>query len=479
MLRRSILAAALSLVAAAPAFAASSVAYIDNHNAWLASPDGVHKYQLTTGGDETASWMAPAQGPDGKTVVAHKDTFENGDKRPVLYLYGADGKVQTANVMPVSASANIPVYPIGMDIDWDSKTVAFGYSYCTFACNSTVRGYWLAFSDGPVMDPSRPQGQTDAYNPTFYGRRIVSVDSGGGVFVQPDEANAPFTNNYQGWLRLQGFRFSRAEVSAAGNMVALEWTQYDANYNKVGEGITIGNHQGTVPSDLSNLCDLNVAAGASNLTFSPDGTQIAWSDAEGVKVAGVPDLATCTHKPITVISPTGKWPSFGGADVEAIVNPKKGGGGSGPAPGPAAPKPGSGGDGGPQPGPSGTIAVALSGKATSALFAKGRVTVTVDAPAAGRVAVAASVPSKLARKLRLTRAGAARLATAAGAKGFASAASVVVANGSASADGPGKVTVKLKPTKAAKRAAKKLRGVTLSLKVTQGAVSGEGKLKLR
>ena len=66
-------AALLALAVAAPA-SASSVAYIDDHNLWLSSPDGARKVQVTQGGNDDASWMYPSQGPNGKTVVVHHDT---------------------------------------------------------------------------------------------------------------------------------------------------------------------------------------------------------------------------------------------------------------------------------------------------------------------------------------------------------------------------------------------------------------------
>src|SRR3954453_6110749 len=108
MTKRTLLVVAAVLAFAAPAHAAS-VAYIDNHNLWLSSPDGTKKIQLTQSGDADHPWGQPSQGPDGKTVAYHSDAFQRDDgsttHRPVLYLYGADGKFQTANVMPVYSGA--------------------------------------------------------------------------------------------------------------------------------------------------------------------------------------------------------------------------------------------------------------------------------------------------------------------------------------------------------------------------------------
>jgi hypothetical protein len=464
----SLLAAAVVVLALAAPASASSVAYIDDHNLWYSSPDGARKVQVTTGGTEDASWNWPSQGRDGKTVVVHRDTFEGGSRRPVLYLYGAVGKLVTANVMPVYAGATAPVYPIGLDMDWTSNAVAYGYSYCGFACNSLYRGYWLTFSDNQGAYPSDPQGASDAFNPTFYGTRVVSSDSGGNIFVQPDVPEAPFTGSYQGWLSHgTGFYLSRAEVSPANDQVAVEWSSDGG-----AEGITIAQHQGAVPSDLVAACDVPTAAHSGNLTFSPDGSQMAWKDDEGVKVAGVPNLAantpTCTlTAPPRVICATGSMPSFGGADVAAVSGvvgePSGEGtpvtGGGTPSAGGGAPK---------------AIKVRLAGKATRAAFAKG-LTIKVATARAGRVDASATIAAKVARRLRLRggKAGAAAI------RGGIAAAGVVVARGSARARGAQTITLRLRPTKAAKRAAKRMRRVVLTIRVSQAGAAGKARVTLR
>lgn len=469
----TLLAAAAAAGALAAPAGAASVAYIDGNNLWLSSPDGAAKVQLTSGGTADYPWRVPAQGRDGKTVVVHKDQFGDGSRRPVLYLYGADGKRITANVMPVYSGATGPVYPIGLDMDWSSNAVAYGYQYCGFACTSLYRGYWLTFSDNQGAFPTNPQGQSDAMFPTFYGKRVISSDSGGRIFVQPNVPEAPFTNGYQGWLGVAGLYLSRAEVAPAGNFVAVEWSRSADG----GEGIMVGRHQGTVPSDVTNVCDLPVGSGSSDVTFSPDGRQMAWKDAQGVKVAGVPNLAagtqTCTlTAPPRVISATGSQPSFGGANVAAILGARGGGGGGGGATKPPAQTPGT---------TPAALPVRLGSKATRAAFRKG-ITLRVAVAAAGRVDAAATVPARVARRLRLGRAKRSQaLAAAASAEGIAAAAAgpVVVARGKATARRAGNVTIRLKPTAAARRAARRMRGVTLTIKVSQGAAGGSRKIKLR
>lgn len=483
-----------TLVATGSAVAAS-VAYVDANNVWLSSPDGAAKFQLTTdGAPDSDAWRTPSQGPDGRTVAVHQDTFDGGSKRPVLYLFGADGKRVTANVMPVYSGAMIPVYPIGLDLAWDGQAVAYGYSYCTFACNSTVKGFWLTFSDNQGLYPSDPQGQTDAYFPTFYGKRVVSSDSGGRIFVQPDVPEAPFTTSSSGWLSMSGVYLSRAEVSSApANLVAIEWSRSSDG----AEGIVVGRHQGTVPSDVTDLCDLPVSGSSDNVTFSPDGTLIAWHDADGVKVAGAPNLvpggsAQCAlSAPPVVISATGGQPSFGGADVPAI---RRANGLDAPPAGPGGPgypgggtgtgtgtESGGGGGGTTTPVGAGKVTLTLPAKATRAAFRKG-LRLRVKVPRAGRIDASATVGASVARRLRLGSAGrgSKALAGAASARGFAAASrSVVVARGRTKAKRAGAVTLVLKPTAKARRAARRMGNVTLTIRVAQGGAKADRKLRLR
>jgi hypothetical protein len=486
MIKRTLLIAAAVLTLAAPAHAAS-VAYVDNDNVWLSSPDGTQKLQLTNTGTPDRPWGWPSQGPDGKTVAYHSDNFtlEDGTQttRPVLYLYGPDGNYATSNLLPRSSSAiGGAVYPIGLDMDWDSKTVAFGYHACGFACNSSWEGYWLTYSDQQPMNPSDPQGQADLYFPTFYNHRVISSDSGGRIFVQPDVPEAPFTSSYQMWLdETPDFRLSRATVSMTGNFVALDWTQYDATaQDEIGEGTAIGRDQGQIPSDVTQLCNLPAAGTPHNLTFSPDGTQMAWKDDDGVKVAGVPNLAASTAAcqltaPAVVISPSGRLPDFGGADVAAILKARQPatGNGGGQAPGDGASNQGQV----PQVQPvpmthPANLTIKLPAQVTTKAFAKG-IVIEVRGAATGEIAGSASIPAALARKAGL--AGKPRLSLAAR---LAGAKTVVIARGSVRASAGAVVKLKLVPTKAAKRAAKRLRKAKVTIAISQGPASAKATVKI-
>jgi hypothetical protein len=96
-----------------------------------------------------------------------------------------------------------------------------------------------------------------------------------------------------------------------------------------------------------------------------------------------------------------------------------------------------------------------------------------SSPPADKVAGSASIAASLARKTGLTGKSA-RVSLAAVVSG---AKSVVIARGSAGAKG-GVVKLKLAPTKAGKRAVKRLHKAVVTIAVSQGAASAKATLKL-
>ncbi|MBN8867159.1 MAG: hypothetical protein J0H98_06370 [Solirubrobacterales bacterium] len=166
--------------------------------------------------------------------------------------------------------------------------------------------------------------------------------------------------------------------------------------------------------------------------YSPDGTKIAWTGPAGIYTSPAPTDGgggTCTLTPKLVVP--------GGDSVEGS-----------PATLADAPQ--------------GRLQITKVAGTSRAKFRKGA-TVTVAVPAAGPVRVSATVPKGVAKSLRLAK---------------RPRAAVTIASGSARAKSAGTVTVKLKPTAKAKRAWKKLTGVRVTLKATQGSRSATRTVKI-
>ena len=433
MLPRLLIGTALLACVAAPSAHAASVAYSEGGNIVLASPDGASKLALTTDGTPVAPYYTAAQSANGVTVAARQEQFDS--MRAVLHAWSAaDGRETAANVMPRNALYTDTVMPIRLDIDAAGKTVAFGYSTCGIGgCINRTNGYWLTFADHGPANPSSPQGSTGLVAPSFHGNRIVSSDT---FKIMAQEAiNAPFNDGHAGWIDPgnAGARFWAAEVRPDGKAIALEFSAPETGF-----GVVLAAADGALGGATELKCFLPAAGDAQDVSWSPDGTMLAWADDEGVKVARAPDLSQppaagdeCVlGSAPKVLSATGVDPNFGGADVPAMIAARGNGGGG------QAPDPGAGPDARPEPG-AGAVAVRVPKKVS----VKRGFKATVTAPAAG------SVAAKLLRGRKVVGAGRATAAAA----------------------GPVKVKVKLRRGVRARS----LRGKALTLRVVWSGGSGD------
>lgn len=162
-----------------------------------------------------------------------------------------------------------------------------------------------------------------------------------------------------------------------------------------------------------------------------------------LSVAGAPTGTTepcALSSPPIVISPSGSYPSIGGASV-AQPRPT--------APAPTSPA-----------APASPLTVTLPAKATVAALAAPRgLALRVRAPAAGRITVTGSV---IARRL-----------------GLRGTRPIVVASGVASPKAAGTVTVRVRLKKTARKYRARLRGATLVLRVSQGGRTTKKSVRLR
>ena len=108
----------------------------------------------------------------------------------------------------------------------------------------------------------------------------------------------------------------RTDVAATGRLAAIE-PAADPGDDKIA-AVSLSGMDPPVTVGATTDCFIPTVGEATDPTLSQDGATIAWKDAQGVKVAGAPTGTTepcaLSSSPI-VISPTGSYPSIGGADV--------------------------------------------------------------------------------------------------------------------------------------------------------------------
>jgi len=415
-LPRILLATGLAALALPAVASADSILYIDQGNVWSATPDGSRKVQLTTGG----SWHSPTQADNG-TIAAVQGTGP-------IQVMARDGRPLHTITTDVAKSADGGTFapnPVQLSFSPDGTKIAYAYvAYsCPVAstCGSIQRSVFYTHADVTTATPISVYGnQHSVSNPEWVTNSRTLVFGGYGRQVAIDDLDAGDYNS-KPWMVPNG-DMGDGEVSRDGKRLAVT-TDYGPNTKLAFYAVT-GNVATEFPPAYPELSCSTTSGDAKfgDLSWSPDGSGIAYESSTGVTVSRFTkfEVGDCAAPNDLVISATGTSPDWGPMDPPAarytppVVTPDPGTGASDPVITP---------DNKPA-GAKLTIA-----KATAKALRKG-LAVTVEVPAKGRVTVTATVGGRK------------------------------VASGSANAKKAGKVTVKLTKVK------KSLKGKTLTLKLS-------------
>ncbi|MEW6582942.1 MAG: hypothetical protein AB1416_09295, partial [Actinomycetota bacterium] len=312
MIRRSLPTLLAAAVLAPGAAHAASIAYIDNGEVWLASLDGTRKARLATpvvnSGGATERWLDVAQS-DGGRIVAVRNEPGKIARLSTYRIWEPDGTSTVQGPLTSPAGWAIYAYPLGFDITADGKHLVYGFSNSSGCCPINFQqGIYVHLADGNVLDPIVITGQQ---YPSLVGQRIVAA-SGSTVSVQNAGTGEPYGSQFTPWLDTSGtgLDLRRTDVSANGRVAAFEaeqWSGGQQTVGKIGVIATQGIDQAvTFPAAVD--CYIPASGVAKEASISPDGTRIAWTDAQGLKVAGTPatadDPCVLTAAPV-VISASG------------------------------------------------------------------------------------------------------------------------------------------------------------------------------
>ncbi len=453
-------AGAFLAVFGAATAAQADVAYVGaDKEVWISSLDGAIKERLSAGeGEGEVKWLDTAQSDTGWVVgvrnipgrLAQYSTFTVWNPQgAAIYNGPLAGEVGGSSA-----------YPLSLDLTNDGRGIIYGFS--TFqqwsGGSSLTEGHYFLPSATVVSPVGGPYKQIGKQYPTLFGgdrvvaavgRTLNGVQDTGGI---GSETFVPWLDFSGFETRLVGVRLRRTDVAASGTVVAFEVTDGDYTVKWIGVApvSAIGGTVGT------GYCFLPTDGNATNVSLSQDGSAIAWTDSGGVKVGGIPDFSGADPcvltRPAVVIAAGGRFPSIGAMSAAAIRAARSGSPGGG-----TDDTPGGGTDDAPASKP---LIVTLPAKVTAAeLTSKAGLPVKVTVPAGGKIAVTASVPAS-------------RL-------GLKGNKAVVIATGSASPKSAGQVSVKLRLNAKGRKYRKRLRGLTLTLRITQGAKTTTKTIRLR
>ena len=395
------LAVVSSLVAAAPA-AADSIAYIQNGDVWLATPDGARKQQVT----HTGTYYYVSQADDG-TMAA----LVPGERIQKLSRTGqvlADFPTYVSDGSPVSGGVTQFHGPFDPQISPDGSKIAFEYFNDTYdaapGCNELTVPPCFVYTQSQGVGITNSTGFTgvDAYGiltgwvaPHWMSNDLLLRSSPGAnlnddaVFTRLGET----TNDHWFYDPNQGLGVEDVELSRDLQTVVGIAGFYSEKLRVYRTTMSPFGAPDWDHTPFTNKENVPVAQRCYELpgkfestSLAPSGKAMAYGTAEGVFVAAIPDNCV-PGGPGALLLPGAKHPDWGPADV-----PPASAFGAAPATT-----------------PQGAAKPAPAGKLKLAVTRAGKVTVTV--PAAGKVKV-------VAKRKRRTVASLTKTAKAAGSVTF-------------------------------------------------------------
>jgi hypothetical protein len=452
---------ALTVACLVPASArAAGVAYLDGHEVWVSTLDGSKKVRLSGG---EGDWNSVAQADNGRVVGVRNEPGKISTLS-TFTVWLPDGSVFNSGPLPGESGWQIYSYPVSLDLTADGGLVVYGYSNSRY-----VNSYQFDF--GFYSVPATTQTLTQPYKvsgmefPTVNGTRVIARPQGAETEAHVQRAaGSPVTTEFDPWLYLDptvipNTKFRRTDVAANSRVVGLELAEStgpSTDNLSVAMIQAPGLGQAPTATDSQNSC-LLPGTNVTGVSLLQDASLVAYKDDGGAKVAGVPTFSgvdTCVlSSPAVTISPTGSSPSLGPIDADALyaarnpvappVTPPLPGGGAGPL------TPGAG---------NGLSVVLAKGAKAAALGKRTGLPVVVTVPRAGLVTVTLKVAaSKLKRKGK----------------------PIVIATGKATAKKAGKLTVRLKATKVARKKLRRLRGAKVTLTVKVGTLVSSAVVRLK
>ena len=444
---RSALIAILCLLTFAPAAGAASIAYVDGGEVWLSSLDGAQKVRLATpvvnAEGNTEKWLAVAASDSGR-IVAARNVPGRIARFSWFKVWEPDGTSTVEGPLNAPSGWAVYVYPLGFDVTADGKHMVYGYSNSGFCCPIPfAQGTYVRPVTNSALEPIVVSGWQ---HPTLFGSRMIA-HSGAVVNVQTAAAT-PYGTDFTPWIDVSatGLELRRTDLAANGQLAALELEQWNGGSQTIGKIAVVSTQGVDQPPTFAVDCFVPASGVAKEVSLSTDATRIAWTDGQGLKVAGSPASAAdpcALASPPVVISPTASQGAIGGANVAPFL----------PVAPPVQPP-----TGGPPPGGTAPVATLPKKVTTTALAGAKGVPIKVKVARAGKVKISGTVPAKVLQR---------------------SGKPVVVATGSATAKRAGTVTVRVRLTTAARKKPKRLKGARMTLRVSQGGLTATKRITLR
>ena len=317
----------LFLVLAAPA-AADSIVYVKDANIWAARPDGTGAVRITADGTAGNRYGYTTQADDGTILAVRGDRFHRFDRGG--HRLASFGSVLTDKPGGIGA-----VGPFDARISPDGQKVAYWlgimggwYDYATgiyYSDPESAVVYQSAVDGAQLGDTvfwEEPSWMADS-------RHLLVWESLNGLTPQVARGEIGADHNhFSGWFR---DRDTFDDPTGAHPIGAGELSRDGTRLAALRAGGTSG--AGYKVRGTHNWLMLYTVAGldrppvpmacafhdedSSELgppTFSPDGTEVAWGEPDGIWVGSIGRPDSCDGWEATLVIPGGLEPDWGPAD---------------------------------------------------------------------------------------------------------------------------------------------------------------------
>jgi hypothetical protein len=303
----------VALVTAATTEAAS-IAYIGaDGNVHLVSPDGSRKLQLTTNATADNKYRSPSQTDSGRVVALRKASATSG----MAMFIERDGRQSDAWNLPASGTG-VPFAPFnGGQIapDGNGGTLVYDYWHADGppSYGSDVRVGFAA--GGGMTNPCLINCHGGHLRP----RWLPGTPYAGFVDKGFSRVDIQSSSGLKTWVQLNDpsqFNIESFDVARSGGRLVLEIKPESSGLSN----FEFYGFTGQPGSPVGFVCVAQGVAGATSYPrYSPDGTMISWTGANGVYVAPAP-----VHGPGgicnlngTLVAPGGSQADWGKVDVPA------------------------------------------------------------------------------------------------------------------------------------------------------------------
>jgi hypothetical protein len=302
--------AVLALCAALPAAAeASTIAYTRGGDVWLVDPATGEGGAVTTDGTPADPYRSPSQADDG-TIVA----VRGAGAKARLHRFDQAGRRLGAPFETAAPTTG----PLAPQVSADGSTVAYHFATVVdgcgpfYTCPDTATGIKYTAADR-FTDPG-PYGDAGGFqNPSWIdANRTLVFGPGAWIHVLgTDNSRQWIPNDTTGDADAAYRNMTEGEVSRDGRRVAVVLAHYED-----GTGfLQLYRPEGDFTNAPRWTCRIKAADGSlttkfSDPTWSPDATQLAWAEPDGIRVATVGD-APCSISDVVTVD--GQEPDWGAA----------------------------------------------------------------------------------------------------------------------------------------------------------------------